>query len=301
MISPFRHLIIDNDREVFLNNKGMKKLLKPRDIFLLGLGGFLDIFEEFKDPLGIMAKSYKAMYGFTPKRYRRHNYSHLIWRNLKVGYIEKIVKKGELYLRLTGEGREKIIRDFPLLGFQKKKWDGKWRIVLFDIAELNRKKRDMLRNKLRELGFGMFQKSVYISPHNFTKDLVEFLIARELSGFVYVFEIFHTQMAIGNAKELARKVWNLDSLNEQYLKLIEKISHLISTHDREVKLNNIEDKKADKRKEEDGKEKIRNIKEKIRDIKEEYLGLIFTDPFLPKELLSSNWAFVELTNIIRRL
>ena len=73
---PFRHLIIDNDREVFLNNKRMKKLLKPRDIFLLGLGGFLDIFEELKDPLGIMAKSYESMYGFTPKRYKRHNYFH---------------------------------------------------------------------------------------------------------------------------------------------------------------------------------------------------------------------------------
>ncbi|MEK7518100.1 MAG: hypothetical protein AAB583_06180 [Patescibacteria group bacterium] len=94
----------------------MKKLLKPRDIFLLGLGGFLDIFEELRDPLGIMAKSYESMYGFIPERFKRHNYSHLIWRNLKVGYIEKIVKGEEVYLRLTGEGREKIIRDFPLLG-----------------------------------------------------------------------------------------------------------------------------------------------------------------------------------------
>lgn len=216
----------------------MKKLLKPRDIFLLGLGGFLDIFEELKDPLGIMARSYESMYGFTPKRYKRHNYSHLIWRNLKAGYIEKIVKEEEVYLRLTGEGREKIIRDFPLLAFQKKKWDGKWRIVLFDIAELNRRKRDMLRGKLKELGFGMFQESVYISPHDFTKDMVEFLLASQLAGFVYVFEIFHTQMAIGNAKELARKVWNLGSLNECYQNLIGKISHLISPHDREVKLNN---------------------------------------------------------------
>lgn len=275
----------------------MKKLLKPRDIFLLGLGGFLDIFEEFKDPLGIMAKSYESMYGFTPKRYKRHHYSHLIWRNLKVGYIEKIVKEEEVYLRLTGEGREKIIRDFPLLAFQKKKWDEKWRIVLFDIAELNRKKRDMLRGKLKELGFGMFQESVYISPHNFTKDLVEFLLASQLSGFVYVFEIFHTQMAIGSAKELARKVWNLDSLNEGYLKLIKKISHLISSNGREVKLNNTRDRRVEKV-EKVEKEKIREM---IREIKEEYLRLIFIDPFLPKELLPVNWAFGKLTGLIKKM
>lgn len=268
----------------------MKKLLKPRDIFLLGLGGFLDVFEEFKDPLGIMAKSYESMYGFTPKRYRRHNYSHLIWRNLKVGYIEKVVKRREVYLRLTGEGREKVIRDFPFLAFQKKKWDGKWRIVLFDIAELNRKKRDALRGKLKELGFGMFQESVYISPHNFTRDMVEFLIASELSSFVYVFEIFHTQMAIGNAKELACKVWKLDSLNERYLKLIERITHLISTHGRGVKLNNTKDGNEGK-----------GRKEEVREIKEEYLRLILVDSFLPKELLPSNWGFAELTEAIKKL
>ncbi len=279
----------------------MRKLLKPRDILLLGAGGFLDIFEELRDPLGIMSKSYETMYGFIPKEYKRHNYSHLIWRNLKVGYIEKVIKKGEVYLRLTGEGREKVIRDFPLLEFQKRKWDRKWRIVLFDIAELNRGKRDLLRDKLKELGFGMFQQSVYISPHDFTKDLVEFLVVSQLDGFVYVFEIFHTQVAIGDAKELARKVWNLDGLNDAYRKLIEKISYLISTHGREVKLNNIKDGKG----EGVGEAIKKGIKEKINggieNIRQEYLRMIAADPFLPKELLPSDWAFVELTNMLKKL
>ena len=283
----------------------MKKLLRPRDIFLLGLGGFLDVLEELKDPLGIMAKSYKAMYGFTPERYKRQNYSHLVWRNLKVGYIEKIIKDGEVYLRLTGEGKEKIIRDFPVMAFRKKKWDEKWRIVLFDIAELNRRKRDALRSKLKELGFGMFQQSVYISPHDFTKDMVEFLITSQLSDFVYVFEILHIQMAIGNAKELARKVWNLDSLSEKYKKLIEKISHLIGTHGREVKLNNIKDREAERNeKKKIEREKKRNEKtrkEEIGNIKEEYFRLISIDPFLPKDLLPVNWAFSKLTDLLKKL
>jgi CRISPR-associated endonuclease Cas2 len=213
----------------------VKKLLKPRDILLLGVGGFLDIFGELKDPLGIMAKSYKAMYGFTPQQYKKRNYSHLIWRTLKTGYIERILKRGEVYLRLTSEGQKKIIRDFPLIAFQKRKWDGKWRLVLFDIAELNRKTRDMLRRKLKELGFGMFQQSAYISPHNFTKDLLEFLNPVELSNYVYVFEIPHRNMAIGDSKELANKLWKLDSINEEYLKLIERIKYLIGINGRGVR------------------------------------------------------------------
>lgn len=265
----------------------MKKLLKPRDILLLGLGGFLDIFEELRDPLGVMAKSYESMYGFTPRQYKKHNYSHLIWRNLKVGYIEKVIKEGEIYLRLTGQGKKKITRDFPFMALQNKNWDKKWRIVMFDIAELNRRKRDMLRTKLKELNFGMFQQSVYISPHDFTKDMVEFLTVSELSDYVYVFEVAHTQMATKNAKELARKIWDLDNLNALYLKLIEKISHLNSPHGREVKLNNKRDENEKK--------------EKIRDIKKEYAILIFINPFLPKELLPDNWVFPKLTEILKRL
>ena len=268
----------------------MKKLLKPRDIFLLGLGGFLDIFEEIKDPLGIMAKSYESMYGFTPKKYKRHNYSHLVWRTLKTGYIEKIVKEGKVYLRLSGEGGEKIARDFPLLAFQKTKWDRKWRLVLFDIAELNRRTRDVLRRKLRELGFGMFQQSVYISPHNFTKDLLEFLNAARLSDFVYVFEISHSQMAIGDPKQLANKLWNLDSVNEKYLKLIEKIRHLTGFNGRGVQLNDS-----------GVRERGRNGEELLKSIHEEYLNLIIADPFLPKELLPSNWAFAKLGDLIKKL
>ena len=268
----------------------MKKLLKPRDILLLGVGGFLDIFEELRDPLGIMGKSYETMYGFTPKGYRKHNYSHLIWRTLKTGYVEKILKGGEVYLRLTGEGKKKIIRDFPLLEFQKREWDRKWHLVLFDIAELNRKTRDVLRRKLKELGFAMFQQSAYISPHNFTKDLLEFLDAVGLSDFVYVFEISHKQMTIGDPKQLANKLWKLNAINERYLKLIEKIRYLININGRGIQLNR-SGVKRDRRDRED----------LLKAISEEYLKLIISDPFLPKELLPSNWAFAELTRLIKKL
>lgn len=259
----------------------------------MGLGGFLDIFEEVKDPLRIMAKSYEAMYGFTPERYKRHNYSHLVWRTLKTGYIEKIEKKGKVYLRLLGEGGERIARDFPLLTFQKKKWDGKWRLVLFDIAELNRKTRDILRRKLKKLGFGMFQQSAYMSPHNFTEDLLEFINAVGLSDFVYVFDISHNKMTLGDPKQLANKLWNLDSINEQYLKLIEKIRRLIGINGRGVQLNGSRI----------GKGKICNQDKKglLRSVREEYLTLLISDPFLPKELLPSDWSFARLTSMIRKL
>ncbi len=44
-------------------------------------------------------------------------------------------------------------------------WDGKWRIVLFDIPESKRPVRDYLRGVLRRQGFQEFQRSMWVYPH----------------------------------------------------------------------------------------------------------------------------------------
>jgi len=46
-----------------------------------------------------------------------------------------------------------------------KKWDGIWRIVIFDIQENEKTARNALRLKLKELGFYQLQKSVFIHPY----------------------------------------------------------------------------------------------------------------------------------------
>ncbi|MBI2041804.1 MAG: hypothetical protein HYT20_02150, partial [Candidatus Nealsonbacteria bacterium] len=46
-----------------------------------------------------------------------------------------------------------------------KKWDGKWRIVIFDISQPKLSKREAFRGKIKELGFYPLQKSVWVHPH----------------------------------------------------------------------------------------------------------------------------------------
>jgi len=55
-----------------------------------------------------------------------------------------------------------------------KKWDGKWRIVVFDIIEMKKIHREAFRGKLKELGFRPLQKSVWIHPFN-CKDEINLL------------------------------------------------------------------------------------------------------------------------------
>ena len=62
-----------------------------------------------------------------------------------------------------------------------KKWDRKWRIILFDIPEKIRKARDVFRYHLNQLGFYEFQKSVFVHPYN-CKDEIDYLIE-----FIYIY------------------------------------------------------------------------------------------------------------------
>jgi len=45
------------------------------------------------------------------------------------------------------------------------RWDGLWRIVIFDVPEKKKKAREALRSKLKELGFRELQKSVLVYPY----------------------------------------------------------------------------------------------------------------------------------------
>ena len=45
------------------------------------------------------------------------------------------------------------------------RWDGKWRLVMFDVPEQRKKVRDTLRLLLRSAGFIRFQDSAWIQPY----------------------------------------------------------------------------------------------------------------------------------------
>ncbi len=55
-----------------------------------------------------------------------------------------------------------------------KKWDGKWRIVIFDIWERRRGARDAARRRLNQLGFVRLQNSVWVYPYE-CQEVVELL------------------------------------------------------------------------------------------------------------------------------
>lgn len=89
-------------------------------------------------------------------RLKRNDYIKWKYNKEKKQVILELTKKGKKYF--DNSKLEDITISVP------DKWDAKWRFVFFDIPEKRRSFRDVLRSKLKSLGFFQFQKSVWVYP-----------------------------------------------------------------------------------------------------------------------------------------
>ena len=82
------------------------------------------------------------------------------------GLVEFINKNNVQYIRLTKKGlkRYKELALEKMVIKKPKKWNGRWRIIIFDIPNNKTRMRNVLREKLKFLGFYALQESVYIHP-----------------------------------------------------------------------------------------------------------------------------------------
>ncbi len=90
---------------------------------------------------------------------------------------EKNNKDGTTTLVLSENGKQRALRfDIDKLEIKKPpKWDGKWRIVMFDIPEKLKRLRDSLRLHFREIGLIELQKSVLVYPYPCSNE-IEFIL-----------------------------------------------------------------------------------------------------------------------------
>ena len=137
---------------------------------MVGLGGILVV--------GAIAPNIFSAFG----RYRRlrDNYDEKQIRRsvyfLRRKGLVKFVKKpnGVCEIKITKQG-EKKLAEFSIENMRIKhsrQWDGKWRVVIFDIPERFRAARGALRSKLKELGLFQFQQSVFAYPHQATDEIL---------------------------------------------------------------------------------------------------------------------------------
>lgn len=208
--------------------------------------------------------------GWYKKSHLERSLRHL----LAIGDIEKEIRNGQPVLRLTSQGNDRLQQNIPLLKLAKRRWDRWWRQVVFDIEEIERKQRVRIRYKLLELGFGQWQRSVYLSPHPVEGEVNDYLTSQGLLPRCIC--VVMRPLGGANDRQLAQLAWPLVGLADEYNHLLDEYDYLLT---RQGKLN--------------GSQR--------QELWEKYESLLFKDPFLPKELLPESWPADRVRALFQKL
>jgi phenylacetic acid degradation operon negative regulatory protein len=105
-------------------------------------------------------------------------------------------------------------------------WDGRWRLVLFDVPRTRNTARDKLRRYLRGKGFGCLQNSVWITPDlvNEERDLL-----RGVSADVGSLVWFEGRPCAGEKDaEIVAGAWDFAAINQLYVihqQILDRLPH----------------------------------------------------------------------------
>lgn len=163
-----------------MRNKASNKVLNIENGEILSLGikeiltylvdlnmGILEIFDRHQ----MYRKCIDDYWGWRNLDHKK--FSQKIYR-LKQQKLIRIYKEGKKkYIKLTPKGIDKlkglVIDDIEIQS--PKKWDKKWRIVIFDIPNDKKVKRNIFRERLERLGFISIQESVFVHPFECKKEI----------------------------------------------------------------------------------------------------------------------------------
>ncbi len=132
-------------------------------------------------------------------------FSYLKRQNL----IEFNHRNGQVYIKLSKEGKKKA-RQYQIDELEikpTKKWDNTWRIILFDIPEDIKIKREVLRGKLKELGFTMIQRSVWVIPYPCEEELK---MLKKFFGFTDKHYLFIETKTLNQHERRVKKIYKLE-------------------------------------------------------------------------------------------
>ena len=114
----------------------------------------------------------------------KHQVNDALIRLSRKGLVAFVIKEGRKFARLTPAGSQRLKLEqekAALLLQRKKRWDKRWRVIIFDIPERRRGVRSRLRAIMQECGFVRLQDSVWVYPHD-CEDLTVLMKAELKTG-----------------------------------------------------------------------------------------------------------------------
>ncbi|MBI2624394.1 hypothetical protein HYW67_02780 [Candidatus Parcubacteria bacterium] len=145
-----------------------------RKVLVLLLGGLA---------LGLSASPRRHFRILRQMKEEWHRINHqALQRAIRRLYESKLVattrnQDGSVTVELSDEGRSRALT-YKLDAMRiprPERWDGRWRLIAFDIPESCKKVREAFRHHLRQIGCLEFQKSVFVTPYPCDSE-IDFLV-----------------------------------------------------------------------------------------------------------------------------
>jgi phenylacetic acid degradation operon negative regulatory protein len=139
-------------------------------------------------------------------------YRVALHRLRQAGLVARVDSKHKPIIKLTSKAYETLPDVFRPDRVWKKKWNGIWYIVLYDVPQTDAAYRQTLRTFLKRMRMGCFQKSVWITPKDIRPMYDDLVKAAGLRDYAILFE---ARTVLGQpSRELVYQAWDMDALRE---------------------------------------------------------------------------------------
>lgn len=129
--------------------------------------------------------SFYAYKGGWDYQLKKSELAQAIKRLREKGLIEyEEGKTNQMIMKLTNLGKDAL----GDMSIPEEDWDGKHRIVIFDIPESKSTVRDLFRRRLKDWGFKKWQQSVWINKNNVTARLRQLIERLGIKDWVAIIE-----------------------------------------------------------------------------------------------------------------
>lgn len=196
-----------------------------------------------------------------------------ISRMSKQGWVQSEKRGNRSYYSLTEQGQARMEEASKrIYKSESTKWDGYWRMLVYNIPENKRGLRDELRKELVWSGFGNLSNSCWITPNPLDEQIHRLVDKYDIKDYITYFK--STYEGMSTPQSLVDKCWDLEDVNQKYSEFIREYSEKYYIDQNLIEKGAISDGACFV---------------KCASLVHQYRKFLFIDPDLPEELLPERW------------
>ncbi len=134
------------------------------------------------------ARMWRELLGGRSRKFSKRSFSTILSKLRAEGLVERYGSRQAASWRLSEEGKVYLRQQTKPLP----KPDGIQRLVIFDIPEVMRAKRQAIRIELIACGYQQLQKSVWLGEKPLSSDFIQLLDALDAKPYVHIFSVRKT-------------------------------------------------------------------------------------------------------------